>query len=157
MCHFTYRGVRAEEEGSVGEAAWETWWSGSDFSCCLSDNYKRKRRQRHMWTWDCVKVTTAEVCLWVCACCYAWICAHCSCMYGCRRRRSSRHCGKENSISSVIHPRLSRLSRDKKWESVKLERKERMEGVKMDGVPRGRKIGEASQHFITFSMFNRSH
>lgn len=42
MCHFTYRGVRAEEEGSVGEAAWETWWSGSDFSCCLSDNYKEK-------------------------------------------------------------------------------------------------------------------
>lgn len=33
-----FRGVPAGAEGSVGAAVWETWWSGSDFSCCLYDN-----------------------------------------------------------------------------------------------------------------------
>ncbi len=48
MCYCTYRGVQGGGEGSVGEAVWETWWSGSDSSCCLYDNYKEKERERHV-------------------------------------------------------------------------------------------------------------
>lgn len=44
MCYYTYRGVQGGAGGSVGEAAWETWWSGSDFSCCLYDSYNEKER-----------------------------------------------------------------------------------------------------------------
>lgn len=34
----TYRGARGGGEASEGEAAWERWWSGSGFSCCLFGN-----------------------------------------------------------------------------------------------------------------------
>ena len=45
MCYCMYPGVQGGAKGSVGEAAWERWWSRSDFSCCLYDNYREKKRE----------------------------------------------------------------------------------------------------------------
>lgn len=44
VCYYTYQGVQGGVEGSVGGAAWETWWSGSDSSCCLYGNYRENER-----------------------------------------------------------------------------------------------------------------
>lgn len=43
MCQYAYRDVQGGEGESVDVAAWATWWSRSNFSCCLYDNYKRER------------------------------------------------------------------------------------------------------------------
>lgn len=81
----------------------------------------KKKRQMHVNI--TVSKSPQQSCVCLCACCYAEICAFCGCTYRWRRSRRvqmrgslhEHNCDKENSISSVIHPCLPPLSRDKKW------------------------------------------
>ncbi len=71
-----------------------------------------RKREIHASTREDIAIAVlpqqSRVCaLCLCACCYARMCAYCSCMHRCRRSRRTAHCRSTTAIKRIQFPQSS--------------------------------------------------